>query len=155
MSAEPAKRILMATDFSEGSERALTVAIRLAKALGATIDIVHIYAMPDASAMSPIPGVVPMPPPDRDTVDEIRRRLEEIAARVRTAGAECVTFSGLGGVAGEIVAQANRTDAELIIVGTHGRTGLRRVLLGSVAEDVLRKAHRPVLIVPPPREATA
>jgi nucleotide-binding universal stress UspA family protein len=153
VSAEPVKRFLMATDFSDGSERALTVAIRLAKAVGATLDLVHIYAMPDASAMSAVPGVVPMPPPDRDAEEEIRRRLQEIAERVRSSGVECLTFSAIGRVADEIVGQADRIAAELIVVGTHGRTGLRRVLLGSVAEDVLRKAPRPVLVAPPPQEA--
>jgi len=149
------KRILMATDFSEGSDRALAVAMRLAQALGATIDLVHIYAAPDLSAVSAIPGVVPMPPPDRDAMEEIRHQLEETAARVRSSGVQCLAFSSEGGVSNEIVEQANRIAAELIVVGTHGRTGIRRVLLGSVAEDVLRKAHRPVLIVPPPRQEAA
>ena len=153
MSAEPATRILMATDFSEGAERALTAAIRLAKALGAALDLVHVYAAPATNMLSPIPGVVPMPPPDRDTLDEIQRRLDQLAERTRSAGVECLTFSAIGSVADEIAAQASRIAAELIVVGTHGRTGIRRVLLGSVAEGVVRKAHRPVLVVPPPREA--
>jgi hypothetical protein len=79
------------------------------------------------------PGVVPIPQPDQGTLDEIRGRLDEVAARVRSSGVECVPFSSIGGVPDE--------------------TGIRRVLLGSVGEEVLRKAHRPVLIVPPPREA--
>ena len=153
MSTAPAKRILVATDFFEGAERALAAALGLGKSLGAAIDLVHVVAMPVPNTVSAVPGVVPMPQPDQGTLDEIRGRLDEVAARVRSSGVECVPFSSIGGVPDEIVAHANRIGADFIVVGTHGRTGIRRVLLGSVAEEVLRKAHRPVLIVPPPREA--
>jgi len=102
VSAEPIKRVVVATDFSDSSERALTVAIGFAKLMG---------------------------------VDRC--------------------FSTTQGVpADEIVTHANRTAAELIVMGTHGRTGIRRVLLGSVAEQVLHKARCPVLVVPPLRETT-
>jgi nucleotide-binding universal stress UspA family protein len=152
MSAQPIKRVVVATDFSDGSERALTVAIRFANLLGATVDLVHVYPMPAAGVMSPIPGVVPMPPPPPEVLEEIERRLESQAGRVRDAGADCLFSTMQGMAADEIVAYANRTAAELIVMGTHGRTGLRRVLLGSVAEQVLHKARCPVLVVPPARE---
>jgi|SRR5947207_8937235 len=153
MSPEPVKRIVVATDFSDGSDRALMVAIKHAKPLGAAIDLVHVYPMPAAGVMSPIPGVVPMPPPGPEVLEGIERRLSDLAAKVRAARVECVATTLQGVAAGQVVDYARRFAAEMIVTGTHGRTGVRRVLLGSVAEEVLRKARCPVLIVPPPREA--
>ena len=148
MTAEPVKRVVVATDFSDGAERALTVAIRFAKLLGATVDIVHVYPMATAGVLSPIPGVVPMPPPPADVMDEIAGRLDALATQVREAGVNALTTSLEGGAADEIVAYANRVSTDLIVMGTHGRTGIRRVLLGSVAEQVLRQARCPLLVVP-------
>ena len=153
MTAEPVKRVVVATDFSDGAERALTVAIRFAKLLGATVDIVHVYPMAAAGVLSPIPGVVPMPPPPPDVIDEIERRLDALATQVREAGVKGLTTSLEGRAAIEIVAYANRVSTDLIVMGTHGRTGIRRVLLGSVAEQVLRQARCPLLVVPPADDA--
>ena len=152
MSVEPIKHVVVGTDFSDGSDRALTVAIRYAKLLGAAIDLVHVYPMPAPGITSPIPGVVPMPPPTPEVLESLQGSLAERAARARDAGLECLTASAQGSAADEIAAYADRAAAELIVVGTHGRTGLRRVLLGSVAEQVLHKTRRPVLVVPPAGE---
>jgi nucleotide-binding universal stress UspA family protein len=152
VSAQPVKRVVVATDFSDGSERALTVAVGYAKLLGATVDLVHVYPMPASGVMSPVPGVVPMPPPPPDILDEIERRLDALGDKVRAAGVDPLTTSLEGKAADEIAAYARRVAAELIVMGTHGRTGIRKALLGSVAEQVLQKARCPVLVVPPPRE---
>jgi nucleotide-binding universal stress UspA family protein len=152
VSAEPVKRLVVATDFSDGSARALSVAIRFAKLLGATIDLIHVHPMRATGVLSPIPGVVPTPPPSPDILGEIERRLTTQATTVQDAGVENVFSSTEGVAVDEIVAYADRTAADLIVMGTHGRTGVRRVLLGSVAEQVLHKARCPVLVVPPARE---
>lgn len=152
MSADRLERVVVAIDFSEGSDRALTAAIRFAKGLGAAVDLVHVYPMPGTGVSSPITGVVPMPPPGPEILEGIQRGLDERAAKARAAGLACETANPQGNAADEIVAYADRVAAELIVAGTHGRTGLRRVLLGSVAEQILHKAHRPVLVVPPARE---
>ena len=148
MSEESVKRVVVATDFSDGAERALTVAIRFAKLLGATVDLVHVYPMAAAGVLSPIPGVVPVPPPPPQVMDEIERRLETLAAQVRAAGVDRLTTHLEGRAADEIVAYASRVSADIIVMGTHGRTGIRRVLVGSVAEQVLRQARCPLLVVP-------
>jgi nucleotide-binding universal stress UspA family protein len=150
MSAAPVKRVVVATDFSDGAARALAVAIRLAKLLGATVDVVHVYPMAAPGVLSPIPGVVPMPPPPPHVMDEIERRLEALATQIRAAGVERLTTSLEGRAADEIAAYAIRVAADFIVMGTHGRTGIRRVPLGSVAEQVLRQTRCPLLIVPPP-----
>jgi nucleotide-binding universal stress UspA family protein len=79
---------------------------------------------------------------------DIERSLDALAAQVRAAGVEPLTTMLKGRAADEIVAYANRVAADLIVMGTQGRTGIRRVLLGSVAEQVLRQARCPLLIVP-------
>ena len=155
MSAQPVKRVVVATDFSDGAERALTVAVGYAKLLGATVDLVHVYPMPASGVMSPVPGVVPMPPPPPDVTEEIERRMDALGAKVQAAGVEWLSTIREGKPADEIAAYATRTAAELIVMGTQGRTGIRRALLGSVAEQTLHKSHCPVLIVPPRREAGA
>jgi nucleotide-binding universal stress UspA family protein len=143
------KRVLVPTDFSEEADRAATVAVRFAKFLHASVDLVHVYAMPASGVLSPIPGVVPMPPPPPEVVQEIQQRLGERAAKIRESGVDCLITVVEGNAADEIVAQATKIAGEMIVMGTHGRTGLRRALLGSVAEQVLRKATCPVLVVPP------
>lgn len=153
MSAEPVKRVVLATDFSDGAGRALTVAIRFAKLLGAAVDLVHVYPMAAAGVLSPVPGVVPLPPAPPDLLDEIERSLDAVATQVRAAGVDRLTTILQGRAADEIVAYANRVAADLIVMGTHGRTGIRRVLLGSVAEQVLRQARCPLLVVPPADDA--
>ncbi len=148
MSSQPTKRFLLATDFSEGADRALAVALPYARPLAATIDLVHVYPLPGVGVTSQIPGVVAIPPPSGDLLNAISSRLDELGASIRAAGVDYVTTTLEGSPADEIAAHARRVSAELIVIGTHGRTGLRRVLLGSVAEQVLRKAECPVLVVP-------
>lgn len=152
MAPETAQRIVVATDFSDGAARALTVAMKFAKPLGAAIDLVHVYPIAAASVGSPLPGAVAMPPPTPEVLEGIQRELDDAAGVGRRAGIECSTTIAQGNAADEIVAHADRVGADLIVTGTHGRTGLRRVLLGSVAEQILRKAHGPVLVVPPGRD---
>jgi nucleotide-binding universal stress UspA family protein len=153
VSAEPGRRVVVATDFSDGSERALTVGVGYAKLLGAKVDLVHIYPLLASSGvLSPIPGVVPTPAPPPDVLDEIERRLDALGTKVQAAGVDRLITIRDGKPADEIVAHARHVSAELIVVGTHGRTGIRKALLGSVAEQVLQHAHCPVLVVPPPRD---
>lgn len=81
-----------------------------------------------------------------------RAALDDLAARAEAAGVECVTLVETGAPHREIVADAETSGADLVVMGTHGRRGLDRFLLGSVAERVVRTAGVPVLVVPPERE---
>ena len=145
------KRLLVPTDFSEHADRALTLAIGLAKPLGATIDLVHVYALPMPIVAS-IGGAVPPPLPTPDDLMSIQRGVDELAERVRHAGVECFTAIVEGSPAVEIVSRSRKINADLIVIGTHGRTGIRRVIFGRVAEEVLRRTSLPILMVPPVRE---
>jgi nucleotide-binding universal stress UspA family protein len=119
-------QILAGTDFSDNAEAALAVAVQTARALHARLHLLHVFA----------PGEI-----------EVTELLAHAAA---TAPPDVpVTVAATGGdAAQEILRYAMRHSIDLIVVGTHGRTGLSRALLGSVAERVLRGARCPVLVVP-------
>ena len=150
------KRILVPTDFSDHADRALTVAIELAKPLGATIDLLHVSTSPMpivASIGGSIPPPLPLPTPDE--LMSIQRTLDERAEQVRSAGLECSTAIVEGQAPVEIVSQSRKIGADLIVMATHGRTGMRRLIFGSVAQEVLRRTSLPLVLVPPIRENDA
>jgi nucleotide-binding universal stress UspA family protein len=137
----PIHTILHPTDFSGPCEEAFRVACALAKDQSARVVVVHV-AVPPAASMPHMP--VPMPLPA-----DHRGKLEEMLDRFRTAvpdvQVECRLADG-DAVEG-IVDAAQAADCDLIVMGTHGRSGVGRVLMGSVAERVLRKAACPVVTV--------
>jgi nucleotide-binding universal stress UspA family protein len=142
------RRIVVPTDFSEGSHRALTVAIQFGKLLRAAIDLLHVQVIPSYLPVPAVPGATPLPPPTPEAAQGIQESLSALAAAVRARGIECQTKTVEGNPCDEIVDHAAKIGADLIVMGSHGRTGLGRVLLGSVAEKVLHRATCPVLVVP-------
>ena len=141
------KRILVPTDFSDPSAEAVGTAIALAQQAGAVVDLVHVAV--EASFALPPPVDVASLPVD---MAKLMERATQILAieedRVRAAGLRCETGMLVGRPDAEIVARANATGAELIVMGTHGRSGLAHALLGSVAERVVQHSPCPILIVP-------
>ena len=147
------KRILVPTDFSDHADRALTVAIDLAKPLGATIALINIYASPMPMVASIGGAVTPPPPlPTRDDLMSLQRSIDERAEKVRNAGIECSSAIAEGHAPAEIVSQSLNVGADLIVMATHGRTGIRTLIFGSVAQEVLRRTSLPLLLVPPVRQ---
>jgi nucleotide-binding universal stress UspA family protein len=143
------RHILCPIDFSDGSRRALDQAVALAHWCRARVTALHVFTpavMPTAA-----PGAPGYEPPgalhaDRDALlDEMRLFIGDAA----TAGIAVNTAIGEGHPADVIVEQAAAMRTGLIVMGTHGRSGLTRLVLGSVAEQVLRQARSPVLTVPP------
>ena len=145
------KRILCPIDFSEFSMHALEQAVALAHASGAEITTVHVFVAPDPIAeLVPVGGAVAL---ERVALSAgYRRQLEteltEFVAPVKAGGVPVTTRIGQGAPATVIVDTAAAIHADLIVMGTHGRSGFQRLLLGSVTEKVLRKAGCPVLTVP-------
>jgi len=143
-------RILVAVDGSPGSARAVTHAIALSKALGAGLRVLHVVDM-GWLALGPELAV------DTQRVAAARRAEGErtVAAALETARAAGVSVeaslveTGAPGqrVASQIVQEAQAWPADLLVLGTHGRGGAERLLLGSVAEGVARRASVPVLLV--------
>jgi nucleotide-binding universal stress UspA family protein len=148
----PWKKILCPVDFSEPSRAALQAAAELARHFDAEVLLFHAYQLPGYTL--PEGSVVASPKMLQDLADQAERHLEEWAALARTMGAPRVTTEkGIGDPAIEIIELGRERGAELIVVGTHGRTGLRHALLGSVAERVVRRAGCPVLTVHPEGKA--
>ena len=135
----PQKIILFPTDFSLASDAALQHAEALAKQSNARLLIVHVEEPPLAYAAGELYYGMPEPSSER-----ILKMLEE----VRPAD-PAIAFTHrltMGDPAGEIVRIATEEGAEMIVLGTHGRTGMSRMLMGSVAEAVVRRAPCPVLV---------
>jgi nucleotide-binding universal stress UspA family protein len=142
------RTILYPTDFSDRCRPAFELACALARDYGATLVVVHVVQLP---FLEPVEGVLVPTPIDEAEAD--RGRLEQ----VRPADPRVAVCHRLaeGDPAEEILRIAAGEKADLIVMGTHGRTGLARLLVGSVAEAVLRQAPCPVLTVKEPPPAVA
>ncbi len=145
------KRICCPIDFSDASRAAMEVAADLARRHGAELVLLHAYPIPGYTF--PDGSVVASPKMMQDLAEGAERHLEEWRVEAeRLVGAPRVTTAkAIGEPAAEIVAAAKANAIDLLVLGTHGRTGLEHALMGSVAERVVRKAHCPVLTVRPPR----
>lgn len=141
------RRILHPSDFSRASGAALVRAVAMAKADRAQLLLVHVLAPP-----VPIAGEGYISPKVYDDLEASahaygQKRLGALAAKARKAGVKAATLL-LDGVAHEQIARAARSKkADLIVIGTHGRTGLAKFFLGSVASRVVAAAPCPVLTV--------
>ncbi len=143
------KKILCCTDFSENSEPARRIAADYANAFGAQLIIVHVI---DSSSFPAYVDWV------GDEIDQILARttkaaetkLEALAKECGQTAKDVKTLSAIGSPAEQIANLANDESADLIVVGTHGHSGVKHLVMGSIARSVLRTAHRPVLIVEAP-----
>ena len=138
-------RVLVAHDFSYAAARALDAGHEMAAALGLPLDVLHVVEV--AYAVSPF-GPVTAPIDYEAMRDRSELLLREVAAAKGPRPVEAHLIARVGGAVDEIVRFAEDAGTGLIVVGTHGRRGVRRFLLGSVAEGVARRAHCPVLVVP-------
>ena len=148
------RKLLVPTDFSGCANYALPYAASIARATGATIICVHVVE-PIVPAVGYSGLAEPMP------IADMSEQLENSAERELPQLADCDEFNGLaveevivhGDAAAEIVRVASEHEVDLIVVSSHGRTGLGRIIFGSTAEAVVRHASCPVLVVkPPPQE---
>ena len=141
----PYKRILCPVDFSEYSNAAVEEAADLAKAIGAELTLLHAFQNP--AYVMPMQGYVGL---GADFLGKLRQQLEdEVVAQsrpVRERGVAVKTEVVEGVPYKVIVDHAKEAQSDLIVMGTHGRTGLAHALTGSVAERVVRLAHCPVLV---------
>jgi nucleotide-binding universal stress UspA family protein len=144
------RRILVATDFTETSNRALDWAIELAAPLGASLTVMHAYEIPIVGF--PDGALIATADIAARISDAARAALEGTVEQRRGRGVPLEAVLREGVAWEEINSVADEKDADLIVIGTHGRRGLARALLGSVAENVIRTARRPVTTIHGPRE---
>jgi nucleotide-binding universal stress UspA family protein len=143
--ASPPQCILVAVDFSEYAERALAWAFRIGEACGAKVHAVHALSL---IALALGDEAHPEAPDfERRAKAHADAQLAALADAAKQKGHELQTHRADGNPADRIVHEAERLGADLIVMGTHGRSGLDRLMLGSVADRVLRTAHVPVLTV--------
>lgn len=144
------QRILVAVDGSQTSDLALQEAIQLAKALGSQMRLIHAVDVVGSSWYTPdYTDPAPLWEFIRKNGEEI---LEQASTTVSTAGIQVDShleeINSVGRrTADVIIEQAKAWPADLIVLGTHGRRGLSKIVLGSVAEGVMRQAGKPVLLI--------
>ena len=140
------KRVLVPLDDSEGSGRALDFALRWSQVSGGKIRLVHymdVQAFPNASVYGD-PVIQSAQRYAQSFLEEKKSRLEKSGVQVETN--LCLAF---GKRLGECISEDARAwGADLIVLGSHGRKGIGRVLLGSGAEQIIREAPVPALVIP-------
>jgi nucleotide-binding universal stress UspA family protein len=142
-------RILCPVDFSEFSRHALEEALTLARHYGAGVVALHAYNMPmTMAAVAGDGGFVPVLPPLTADQAEQEALMEKFLASVLAGDVRLTSEVVQGAAVATILDRALTLPADLIVMGTHGRSGVDRMLMGSVTERVLRKAACPVLTVP-------
>jgi nucleotide-binding universal stress UspA family protein len=142
---KPIRKILIALDLSEPAKEVVEAGLSVARSLDASVEIVHVRE-PFVYAMLGDYG--PTVQQEQALMTWIDRSLEEAANHALSYRVPCVTTSLHGSPAREIVSHAQKVGSDLIVVGTHGRGAVAHAVLGSVAERVVQRAGRPVLVVP-------
>jgi universal stress protein A len=143
------KKILVPTDFSESSEKALKEAIDVAAKYHSKIYVLHVIdkAVQQCAADYCIPAEV-MEQFEKESVNSSQKKMKEEVANLAGSKAVEIDFDIKKGVPfDEILKEQDERGIDLIIMATHGRTGLSKFMLGSVADKVLKKATAPVLLV--------
>jgi nucleotide-binding universal stress UspA family protein len=145
------RTILLPTDFSECGNFALSYAASLARTFGARIICVNVIE-PIVPTVGYSGMTEPLPIADisEQLEDSAERELPKIAECEECAGIEVEELIVHGEAATEIVRVAKEREVDIIVIASHGRTGLGRILFGSTAEAVVRHASCPVLVVKPP-----
>lgn len=142
------KRIVAATDFSELGNRAVACAHELAEKFGAELHVVHVaHDAEDAAGVHGIAGVVER----GEESDEDAGWLKDILGETGTVRRIQVVEFGRD-IAARISHYAEKNDIDLIVIASHGRSGIERIWLGSIAEQVLRAAPCPVLVLRPGKQ---
>lgn len=144
------RRILCPVDFSRFSHHAYEQAVELAREFGAEITVLHACAVAPVTSLAPVGAPLALEPArlTGETRRAVMAELREFTDEVDAGGLSVKTTINEHAPVEAIIGTATSWPADLIVIGTHGRSGFERLMLGSVAEKVLRKAPCPVLTVP-------
>jgi nucleotide-binding universal stress UspA family protein len=142
------RHILAPTDFSEYSKQAVVTALEWAQKFGAKLTILHVIELPPY----PVEGYVP-PSLSATFMDDLERHattdLAQVVPEAEKAGVEVVRVVAVGSPYRKIIDMAEAEQVDLIVMATAGRTGFSRLVMGSIAERVVRSASCPVLTIRP------
>lgn len=147
------KKILVPVDFSEGSQQALEYGIALAEKLGAQVTVLHVVDYPPP--YSQVEALTMVAPAEGEvTFDTFLRKraqedMREFVKPYQEKGLQIPVEFESGAASDGIARAAGELGADLVVMGTHGRTGIKRLMIGSVAERTLRYSPCPVLTIPP------
>jgi universal stress protein A len=142
------KAILVPTDFSEYSDRAIKQAVDIAEQNNAKIYLLHVVDRLQQCAIDYCIPIETMMKVQSDSEKEASRKMQDEAKKITQAKKIDVTFDVTSGVPfEEILKEQQERKADLIVIASHGRTGIIKSLIGSVAEKVMREAKCPVLLV--------
>ncbi|HPF37900.1 MAG TPA: universal stress protein [Phycisphaerae bacterium] len=141
------KRILLPTDFSEFSLPALKYARSFAESYGAELHILHVVDEASLYWMAMGPNSLPIGPCTEELMEVARKEMSDFIAQNLADAKGVKSEVVMGRPFSEIIRYARESDVELIVLCTHGRSGIQHALLGSVTEKVVRKAPCPVLTV--------
>lgn len=142
--------ILCPIDFSESTQRVLDVGASIADRFAARIHLVHVWRLPTVGVLDGV-AMVPAAAEIELLTTSLKEELARAAETITHPRDSVRTHLVQGDAALEIVEIAAKNGCDLIVIGTHGRTGLAHLVMGSVAEHVVRRARVPVLVVPMPR----
>lgn len=149
----PIRHILCPTDFSDLSLHALGYARSFAERNNATLHCLHVVDDAYQYMVSMGPDSVPIGPPTEDLIGAAEEQMKRfVADHLSSVSLPVVSDVATGRPFVEIIAYARNHEIDMIVIGTHGRSGLKHVLLGSVAEKVVRKAPCPVLSIRHPEQ---
>lgn len=142
--------ILCPIDFSDSTQRVLDVAASIADRFSAHLHLVHVWRLP---AVGVLDGVATLPNAAEIELltTSLKEELQRAAESITHPRENVRTHLVQGDPASQIIEVAAKAGCDLIVIGTHGRTGLSHLVLGSVSEHVVRRARVPVLVVPMPR----
>jgi nucleotide-binding universal stress UspA family protein len=139
--------VMLATDLSPASRPAFRAALDWARRSHAVLDVVHVYVPPSPFGVPGGPGMPSWEELETRARTGARKRLAALSAAAARAGVRARAHLADGAPEREVARLARRRRAELVVIGTHGRTGLSRAFMGSVAERIVRSAACPVLTV--------
>lgn len=139
--------ILVPTDFSKDADKALETAVELAKTFGARVEVVHVYHL-EIPIASPMGGGYAFPDGFFESIRKHSQAKVDEVVRAKAGSGVDISGRAVEGPPSIAIAQeAEKISADLIVIGTRGLTGLKHVVLGSVAERTVRTAKCPVLTV--------
>lgn len=138
-------RILVPTDFSPAAEVAYSWVHAMRRAFNAEVILLHVID-PDVTALTPL-GMLPMPSTEEDILERVREEATDLLSRLGTEFPQARVLIREGSPQAVIIEVASEVDAHLIVMGTHGRTGLAHAAFGSVAEHLIQHSNVPVLAI--------